>query len=89
MTTLANTIATLRGAIADLKRAEALHNMGRADSAKAARKSAQISIDNVLDLDDSIHFGTEDQSLVESLWEEFYDAQSAVQYQATGHYYSA
>lgn len=87
--TTATTIATLRAAIADLKRAEALHNMNRLEAAKAARKTAQIGIDNVFDLDDSAHFDTEDQSLIEGLWEEFHDVQSRVQYQATGHYYSA
>lgn len=82
-------IKTLKMAIADLKRAQALHNQGRLDAAKAARKNCQVSIDMVFEMDDSAHFDTEDQSLVEGLWEEFYDLQSAVQYQATGHYYAA
>ncbi len=82
-------IKTLKMAIADLRRAEALHNQGCLEAAKAARKSCQISIDMVLELDEDAHLDTEDQSTVERLWEEFYDLQSAVQYQATGHYYAA
>ena len=87
--TTANTIATLRAAIAAFKNAESLHNKGRLDAAKVARKTCQQHQRGVLDLDDAIHFGTEDQSLVEKLWEDFYDLQSMVQHQATGHYYSA
>ena len=82
-------IKTLKLAIADMKRAQALHNQGRLDAAKAARKSCQVSIDRVFDLDEDVHLDTEDQGTVERLWEEFYDLQSTVQYQATGHYYSA
>lgn len=76
-------------AIADLKRAQALHNQGRLDAAKAARKSCQVSIDAVFELDEDAHLDTEDQGTVERLWEEFYDLQSSVQHQATGHYYAA
>lgn len=87
--TTAVTISTLRSAIAAFKNAESLHNKGRFDAAKAARKTCQQHVDAVLDLDDGSHFDTEDQSLIEGLWEEFYDLQSMVQHQATGHYYSA
>lgn len=88
-TTNTNTIATLRSAIEAFKKAEALHNKGRLEAAKDARKVCQKHVDAVLDIDDAEHFDTEDQSLIEGLWEEFYDLQSMVQYQATGHYYSA
>ena len=72
-----------------MKRAQALHNQGRTEAAKAARKSCQVSIDEVFEMDEDAHLGTEDQGDVERLWEEFYDLQSTLQYQATGHYYSA
>lgn len=89
MTTTNTTIATLRSAIEAFKKAESLHNKGRLEAAKDARKACQKYVDAVLDIDDAEHFGTEDQTLIESLYEEFYDLQSMVQYQATGHYYSA
>jgi hypothetical protein len=93
MTTTANTkattIATLRAAIAAFKQAEALFNKGRLEAAKGARKACQKHVDAVLDLDDGSHFDTEDQTIIEGLWEEFYDLQSMVQHQATGHYYYA
>ena len=93
MTTTANTnattISTLRSAIEAFKKAESLYNKDRLDAAKAARKTCQQHVDAVLDLDDAGHFDTEDQTLIESLYEEFYDLQSMVQHQATGHYYSA
>lgn len=92
MTTTANTnattIATLRAAIASFKQAEALFNKGRLEAAKDARKACQKHVDAVLDLDDGSHFDTEDQTIIEGLWEEFYDLQSMVQHQATGHYYA-
>jgi hypothetical protein len=55
----------------------------------SARKACQKHVDAVLDLDDGSHFDTEDQTIIEGLWEEFYDLQSMVQHQATGHYYYA
>lgn len=88
-TTNATTIATLRSAIDAFKKAEALFNKGRLEAAKDARKACQKHVDAVLDIDDAAHFDTEDQTLIESLYEEFYDLQSMVQHQATGHYYSA
>lgn len=87
--TTTTTIATLRSAIEAFKKAEALHNKGRLEAAKDARKTCQQHVDAVLDLDYGSHFDTEDQTIIEGLWEEFYDLQSMVHHQATGHYYSA